>query len=309
MGKLFVRRLAGTLVTLAVISLVTFIALVSSPGDAASSMLGESASADQLQTVRAEMGLDQPVLARYGSFLWGLIMRGDLGRSLVSHRPVTDMVLERLPYSVVLALAAIALATLVGALLGGAAAMRTGTKWDTLLMGSAALGLALPTFWTSLLLIMFFSLRLHWLPVVGAESWQHLVLPTVTLALPTAAAVARLMRSSLLDVLRSDYVRTAHGKGVTPRQVWHRHVMRNSLIPVVTMLGLYLGHLLGGAFVVETIFGWPGVGRMIVQAIFDRDYPVVMGATLVLASTYILINLVVDIAHGWLDPQSGHAAI
>ncbi len=309
MGKLLVRRLGGTLLTLAVISLVTYAALMTAPGDTASGLIGDSASEAQLQAVRAEMGLDQPLLARYGSFLSSLLLRGDLGRSLVSHRPVTELVLERLPYSVVLALAAVALAALVGTLLGCAAAVRSGTKWDTLLMGGAAIGLALPTFWTSLLLIMFFALRLHWFPVVGAESWQHLVLPTVTLAAPTAAAVARLMRSSLLDVLRSDYVRTAHAKGVSPRQVWHLHVVRNSLIPVVTMLGLYLGHLLGGAFVVETIFGWPGVGRMIVQGIFDRDYPVVMGATLILASLYIVTNLVVDVAHGWLDPHSGHAAI
>jgi peptide/nickel transport system permease protein len=309
MGKVLARRLAGTLVTLAVISLVTFVALMSTPGDTASALVGETASAEQLQAVRAEMGLDQPLIVRYGSFLANLLLRGDLGRSLISRRPVTELILERLPYTLVLAIAAIALAAILGGLVGGAAAARAGTGWDTLLMSGAALSLALPTFWSALLFIMFFALYLHWLPVVGAESWQHLVLPTITLALPTAAAVARLMRSSLLDVSKSDYVRTAHAKGLSPRQVWHGHVVRNSLIPVVTMLGLSLGYLIGGAFVVETIFGWPGVGRMIVQAIFDRDYPVVMGATLVLAAMYIGINLLVDLAHGWLDPQSGHAAI
>jgi ABC-type dipeptide/oligopeptide/nickel transport system permease component len=309
MGRVLARRFAGTLVTLVVISLVTFVALMSTPGDTASALVGESASAAQLQTVRAELGLDQPLLVRYGAFLANLTLRGDLGRSLISNRPVAELVLERLPYTLVLAFAAISLAALIGALLGGAAAIRSGSVWDTLLMSGAALGLALPTFWSALLLIMLFALRLHWLPVVGAESWQHLVLPTVTLALPTAAAVARLMRSSLLDVLGADYVRTAHAKGLVPRQVLHRHVVRNSLIPVVTVLGLHLGHLIGGAFVVETIFGWPGLGRMIVQSIFDRDYPVVMGATLVIAAMYICINLLVDLAHGWLDPQIGHAAV
>lgn len=309
MGRVLARRLGGTLVTLIVISLVTFVALMSTPGDTASALVGESASAAQLQAVRAELGLDQPLLVRYGTFLASLVVRGDLGRSLISNRPVSELVFERLPYTLVLALAAISLAALIGALLGGAAAIRSGTVWDTLLMSGAALGLALPTFWSALLLMMLLALRLHWLPVVGAESWQHLVLPTITLALPTAAAVARLMRSSVLDVLGADYCRTAHAKGLTPRQVLHRHVVRNSLIPVVTVLGLHLGYLIGGAFVVETIFGWPGVGRMIVQAIFDRDYPVVMGATLVIAALYIGINLLVDLTHGWLDPQIGHAAV
>ncbi len=309
MGLVLARRLAGTLVTLIVISLVTFVALLSTPGDTASALVGENASEAQLQAVRAELGLDQPLLVRYGSFLANLVLRGDLGRSFISNRPVTELILERLPYTLLLALAAISLAALIGALLGGAAAIRSGTVWDTLLMSGAALGLGLPTFWSALLLMMLFALRLHWLPVVGAESWQHLVLPTITLALPTAAAVARLMRSSMLDVLGADYVRTARAKGLTSRQVLHHHVVRNSLIPVVTVLGLHLGHLIGGAFVVETIFGWPGVGRMIVLAIFDRDYPVVMGATLVVAALYICINLLVDLAHGWLDPQIGHAAV
>ncbi len=309
MGRVLARRLGGTLVTLIVISLVTFVALMSAPGDTASALVGENASAAQLEAVRAELGLDQPLLIQYGSFLANLTLRGDLGRSHMSNRPVSELVLERLPYTLLLALAAILLAALIGPLLGGAAAIRSGTVWDTLLMTGAALGLALPTFWSALLLIMLFALRLHWLPVVGAESWQHLILPTITLALPTAAAVARLMRSSVLDVLGADYVRTAHAKGLTPRRVLHLHVVRNSLIPVVTVLGLHLGYLIGGAFVVETIFGWPGVGRLIVQAIFDRDYPVVMGATLVIAALYISINLLVDLAHGWLDPQIGHAAV
>jgi peptide/nickel transport system permease protein len=309
MGRVLIRRLAGTLATLIVISLITFLALMSTPGDTASALVGENASEAQVQAVRVELGLDQPLLVRYGSFLANLTLRGDLGRSLISNRPVTELILERLPYTLVLALAAITLAALIGALLGGAAAIRSGTVWDTLLMIGAALGLALPTFWSALLLMMLFALRLHWLPVVGAESWQHLVLPTITLALPTAATVARLTRSSVLDVLGADYVRTAHAKGLLPRQVLHRHVVRNSLIPAMTMLGLHLGYLIGGAFVVETIFGWPGVGRLIVQAIFDRDYPVVMGATLVIAALYISITLFVDLAHGWLDPQIGHAAV
>ena len=309
MVKHLARRLVGTLVTLLVVSLITFVALMATPGDAASAMIGESASSAQLQALRAELGLDQPLPVRYGAFLANLVLRGDLGRSLVSNREVSALLLERLPYTFALALSAIALAAALGTTIGTAAAVRAGAKLDTALMGGAALGLAVPTFWSALLLMMLFSLRLRWLPVVGAESWQHLVLPVITLALPTAAIIARLVRSSLLDVLGADYVRTAYAKGLAPRRVLVRHMLRNSLIPVVTVLGLHLGHLLGGAFVVETIFGWPGLGRLTVQAIFDRDYPVVLGATLTVAVIYLAINFLVDLGQGWLDPQVAHEAI
>jgi ABC-type dipeptide/oligopeptide/nickel transport system permease component len=165
------------------------------------------------------------------------------------------------------------------------------------------MGLAVPTFWSALLLMMLFALRLHWLPVVGAGSPKHLVLPALTLILPTTAVVARLMRSSVLENLSADYVLTAHAKGAMPRRVMTHHVLRNSLIPLVTLLGLYLGRLLGGAFIVETIFGWPGLGRLTVQAIFDRDQPVVLGAALTMAMIFLLINFLVDLAHAWLDPR------
>ncbi len=309
MAHVLVRRLGGAALTLLVVSLITFVALESTPGDAASGMVGDSASAAQLQTLRAQLGLDRPVLARYGTFLYDLVLRGDLGHSLVSDKPVAGLLAERLPYTVLLALVATALAALVGVLVGIAAATRAGTWLDTLFMGGAALGLAVPTVWIALLLMMLFSVRLHWLPVVGASTPAHLILPAVVLALPTAAGLARLMRSSLLDVLGSDYIRTAHSKGLTHRQVLSRHIVRNSLIPVITTLGLHLGYLLSGAFVVETIFGWPGLGRLAVQAIFDRDYPVVVGATLLVAVIYILINLAVDLAHGWLDPQVAQQAL
>ncbi|MCL4487271.1 MAG: ABC transporter permease [Chloroflexi bacterium] len=309
MARHLARRVAGTILSLLVVSLITYIALMAVPGDAASAMAGESASTEQLQTLRTELGLDQPLPVRYGTFLANLLLRGDLGRSFVSNKPVSDLLLERLPYTFILALAAITLATALGILVGVGAALRAGTLSDTLLMGSAALGLAVPTFWSALVFMMLFSLQLHWLPVVGADSWRHLILPALTLALPTAAVIARLVRSSLLDTFGADYVRTAYAKGLSARRVLTRHVLRNSLIPVVTVLGLHLGYLLGGAFVVETIFGWPGLGRLAVQAIFDRDYPVILGATLTVALIYLTINLVVDVAQGWLDPQVAHEAV
>lgn len=309
MARQIVRRLLGALATLIVVSLVTFAALESTPGDTASALVGDSASPAQLQTLRAQIGLDQPLPVRFSAFLGNLVFRGDLGRSLISNRPVSELLLERLPYTFALALIAAALATIIGMLVGAAAAIRAGSMLDTFLMSGAALGLAIPTFWSALLLMLVFSVKLRWLPVVGAGDWRHLILPAITLTLPTTAAIARMMRSSLLDALRSDYVRTAHSKGLAPNQVMTRHVVCNSLISVITLLGLHLGHLLGGAFIVETIFGWPGLGRLTVQAIFDRDYPVVLGTTLTVAVVFIVINFLVDVAHGWLDPQVAHEAL
>lgn len=309
MTRHLLRRLSGTILVLLAVSFLIFIALASIPGDAAEAMVGESASAEQLQALRQSLGLDLPLMVRYEHFLTDLILRGDLGRSLVSERPVSRLLLERLPYTVALALSAMSLALLVGVTAGTLAALRRGSLADFAIMSGTTLGLAVPTFWSALLLIMLFSLKLHWLPVVGAGSVKHLVLPALTLALPTAAMVARLMRASLLDVLDADYVRTAHSKGLLGRTVLVGHVMRNSLIPLVTVLGLHLGHLLGGAFVVETIFGWPGLGRLTVLAIFDRDYPVVMGAALLVAAFYLVINFVVDVAQGWLDPRVAYEAI
>lgn len=303
-----IRRALGALATLLAVSLVTFFALEAVPGDAASALAGENASTEQVQAVRAELGLDQPVDARYAEFL-GRLMHGDLGHSLVNNRAVVDLLLERLLCTLILAFGATMIACLVGLPVGIAAAARVGSRFDTLLMSGAALGLAIPTFLGALVLMMVFAVRLRWLPLLGVESAQGYILPTLALALPMVAAFARLMRSSLLDVLRSDYVRTAHAKGLTPQRVMTHHVVRTSLLPVVTMLGLHLGHLLGGAFIVETIFALPGLGRLTVQAIFDRDNPVVIGATLALACVYVLINLAVDVAHGRLDPQVAGGAI
>jgi ABC-type dipeptide/oligopeptide/nickel transport system permease component len=309
MSVYLARRLIGALLALLSISLVVFVALSVAPGDAALALAGDSASAAQLQELRSQLGLDRPLLIRYVSFLGNAILRGDLGSSLVSSRPVAELVFGRLPYTVALALSAVALATLAGCVVGAIAALRAATVVDTTLMSGAALAMAVPTFWSGLLLIMVFSLQLRWLPVTGAETPKHLILPAITLALPTAAAVARLTRAGLLEVLAADYVRTAHAKGLTPRRVLGHHVLRNGALPVVAVLGLQLGHLLGGAFIVESLFGWPGLGRLTVQAIFDRDYPVVMGATLVAAGMFLVVTLLVDLAHGWLDPQVASGAL
>jgi peptide/nickel transport system permease protein len=291
MARHLLRRLGGTLLVLLVVSFVTFVALDVTPGDAAEAMVGDSASQEQLDALRQEMGLDASLLSRYRSFVTGLLIHGDLGQSLVSRRDVSTLLAERLPGTLLLAFTATALATIVGVAIGIAAAVRAGSYVDTAIMGGTALGLAVPSFWSALLLMMLFALRLHWL------------------ALPTAAVVARLMRSSILEELNADYVRTAHAKGATSRRVMSHHVMRNSLIPLVTLLGLYLGRLLGGAFIVETIFGWPGLGRLTVQAIFDRDQPVLIGAALTVAAMYLIINFLVDLAHSWLDPRVAYETL
>ncbi len=309
MTQHLLRRLGGTLLALLAVSFVVFAALDVTPGDAATGMVGDSASQEQLDALRREMGLDLPLLPRYLNFLSGLGGQGSLGRSFASGREVTDLLLERLPYTLLLALTTIGLATGLGLAVGTLAASRAGGYLDASIMGLTALGLAVPTFWSALLLMLLFALRLDWLPVVGAGGPEHLVLPTVTLALPTTAVLARMVRASILDEMGAPYVRTARAKGASPRRVLIRHVLRNSLIPLITLLGLHLGHLLGGAFVVETIFGWPGLGRLAVQAVFDRDQPLVLGTALMVAAIYLLINLIVDLLHAWLDPRVAHESI
>lgn len=238
-----------------------------------------------------------------------MVTRGDLGSSLVSDRPVADVVRERLPATLSLAGVAILLATVLGIGLGLLASAHGGSRLDLLVVSGSVLALALPPYLLALLLIQFFALRLNWLPVLGSGTLLHLIMPAVTLALPATAVVARLIRANMLETGRSDFVRTARAKGLSQPLVLLRHVLPNSLIPALVVLGLDLGHLVGGAFVVETIFAWPGLGRLTVQAIFERDTPVVMGAVLVVAPLCLLVNLAVDLLHGALDPRLRHEAL
>lgn len=303
MARYLAQRLASGVIVLLFTGLVTFVLLDQTPGDAAQTLAGESATAEQMAALRAELGLDQPVLVRYGRFVYRAVAQGDLGRSLISSRPVTTLVASRFGRTLALAAVTMALALILGGAAGALAAVRAGGALDLALMSAAALGLAVPTFWAALMLMLVFAVRLGWLPVVGAGSPAHLILPAVSLSLPTTAIVARLVRATLLDVRGADFVRTARGKGVAPVDVWRRHVLPNSLIPVLTIVGLHVGHLLGGAFVIESIFGWPGLGRLLVQAVYDRDYPVILGAVLLMCIIYQILNLAVDIAHVALDPR------
>jgi ABC-type dipeptide/oligopeptide/nickel transport system permease component len=303
MLRFLANRVLGAALVMLAVSFITFVLVDLAPGDAADLLAGDVATAEERAALRSALGLDDPLPARYARYLGGAVLHGDLGRSMISGRPVAGLVADRFGYTLVLALAATALAVSVGGLAGAAAAARPGGLFDSVVMALITLGQAVPTFWAALLLTLVFGLYLDWLPVAGASTPAHLVLPAVALALPAAAVVARLVRSSLLDVAGADFVRTARAKGLGPAGVWGRHLLPNSLVPVMTLTGLYLAQMLGGAFVVESMFAWPGVGRLLVQAVFDRDLPVVMGAVLLCALVVQAISLLIDLAHGVLDPR------
>jgi ABC-type dipeptide/oligopeptide/nickel transport system permease component len=305
----FCKRVMGAVIVLVVVSFLTFGMLELAPGDAALTVAGDGASAEQLAAVRHQMGLDASMPVRYLRFMEGVVTRGDLGKSLISGRGVAGLLAERFLLTVELALLATLGALALGLAAGLVAAARPGGHLDFAFMAITGLGISLPVYWVALLLMLIFALWLHWLPAVGAGRPAHLVLPAITLALPTAAAVARLVRASVLDVKHADYVRTATAKGLPAAALWRRHIVRNGLIPVVTMLGLQLGHLLGGTFIVETLFAWPGLGRLVVQAVFDRDFPVLVGGVLLIAVIYQCLNLAADLALAWLDPRVGHEAL
>ena len=296
------RRLGAVVPVLLAVSVLVFLMSHLTPGDPATIMLGENASGADVERLRHQLGLDRPLPVQYGRYLAG-VLHGDLGRSIRSGRPVTLEIWDRFPPTLQLTLAAMAIAAVTGILLGAlAATSRTGAA-DALLMGSSLLGISMPSFWLGLLLILFFGLLLHWLPIAGEGDWRALVLPAVTLGAQAAAVLARLTRASLLDVLPSDFVRTARAKGLAGARVLFRHALRNALIPVVTVMGLQFGALLGGAVIVESVFARSGLGRFAVAAVQSRDFPVIQGIVLFAAAVYALVNLSVDVAYLALDPR------
>src|SRR5579864_2755641 len=297
------ERALHTVPVLVGISIITFLMLHLVPGDPVLLFAGDKPmTEEQAAAIRHQLGLDRPLLVQYEDYA-GHLLRGDLGRALRSQRPVRDSILEVLPATVQLTLAALALATALGLALGIAAARAHRTWLDTAAMGVAILGVSMPVFDSSLLLLLFFSFTLGWLPATGEGGLDHLILPATALALVSSAVLARLVRSGMLGVLRQDYIVTARAKGLSRALVVRRHALRNALIPVITMLGLQLGALLGGAVVTETIFSRPGLGRLAVDAILNRDFPLVQGTVLVAAVVYVLVNLLVDIAYAAVDPR------
>jgi peptide/nickel transport system permease protein len=297
------RRVMLAVPTIALTSVVVFLMLFFIPGDPASIYIGEqTATPERMAQIRHVMGLDRPVYVQYGEFAWRGV-HGDLGRSLQTSRPVTEEIMSRLPDTVELAVAAMVVGVVLGAGLGLLSALRRNSVVDTLSMMVALFGVSVPVFWLALLLIMLFSLRLGWLPATSEPGVRGLVLPAVSLALLSAATLARLMRSSMLEVLQLDYLTTARAKGVRGAGVVFRHALPNAIIPVITAMGLQFGSLLSGAVITETVFARPGLGKLVVDSIQNKDLPTVQGVILVLALIYTAMNLIVDLSYAFIDPR------
>lgn len=309
MRDLLLSRLISLGLSLAAATLVIFAVVALVPGDPASYMLGTGAQPDTLAALRHQMGLDLPWPLRYLRWLGG-ILTGDLGISLAYKTPVAGMILERLQVSLPLALLALVLALALALPIGMAAAARAGRPADTVLMGGVQIGIALPNFWFAMLLVLVFAVNLRWLPAGGFPGWgspvaalKALILPALALALPQAAVLARTLRSALVEILGQDYIRTARAKGLSRSQALRRHGLRNALIPVLTILGMQFSFLLAGAIIIENVFYLPGLGRLIFQAIGQRDLVLVQGAVLVLVAATILIAFAVDLAYAVIDPR------
>ena len=296
-----VYRIARALLTLWLVVTSVFVVLRLS-GDPAQTMLGPDAPAAALDAFRENYGLDNSIVRQYLEYI-GQLLQGNLGESMHYGRPVTELFMLRLPATLELASVALAIALIVGIPAGIIAAMKRNTIVDRLAMFGAFVGQSAPNFFVGILLIFFLSLKLKWLPSSGRGDWQHLVMPALTLATGLLAGLARMTRSSVLEVVHADYVRTARAKGLGRQQVMRWHILRNAALPVVTMFGLWISGAIGGAAVTETVFAWPGVGRLIVEAVTDRDFPVVQSLVLFIAMSVILVNLLVDVAYAWLDPR------
>lgn len=306
MGRYVFNRLIQLLPVLWLISVIVFAVMHVLPGDPAELMLqgaeGGATTPRRLAEIRQEMGLDDPLLVQYGRFL-GNALLGDLGTSIRFRTPVVGLILERFWYTLELALSGLAIALLLGVPLGMIAAVRQNSWADAGAMSLAYVGASMPVYWLGLILILLFSFTLNWLPPAGADDWRSLVMPAFTLGFVSAGLISRLVRSSMIEVLNEDYIRTSRAKGLTERLVLWRHGLKNALIPVITMVGLQFGAMLAGAVVTETVFSRPGVGRLVVSAILSKDYPLVQGCILFLAVVYLLVNLLVDVAYAWLDPR------
>jgi len=310
MARYLIRRVCELVPSLLLATVLVFLIINASPGDPVKMKLGTEATPEQIEAERAKLGLDRPLPVRYAIWLRDVV-RLDLGRSFINRQEVWSLIRQRFPATLELALLAMAVAVLVGVPLGAVAALNQNGKVDSFVTGFNALGLSVPVFWLGLLLIMFFSVHLGWLPPSGRgdltahpwEAWKNLAMPVVCLAFYSCSVFARFVRSALIDALGSDYVRTARAKGLTEGAVLFRHVLRNALIPIVTVMGISFGQLLGGAVITESVFSWPGMGRLLVSGIMNKDYSVVQGVLLITVTLFMLVTLCVDILYAYLDPR------
>lgn len=304
------RRLGSMLATMLVVGVVVFFIVHSVPGDVTSALLGQEASLEQIEALRQRLNLDQPLPAQFAAWFGG-VLTGDLGTSHYMRVPVVDVIAQRIEPTGMLALLATLVAVLLGLGLGVIAAVRHNTAADYVVMLVAMLGLSLPTFWLGLLMIMLFAVNLQWLPAAGyvslsqspIDTFRYLAMPAISLGFSQAAVIARMTRASMLDTLREDYVRTARSKGLPERRVVVRHALRNALMPILTVIGLSIATMAGGVVVTETVFNIPGAGRLVIESVQRRDYPVIQGAVIAVAFVYALVNLLVDLSYLALDPR------
>jgi glutathione transport system permease protein len=302
MAKYFIHRLLGILPVLLLISLLVFGFVHLLPGDPARLVAGQDATQHDIAVVRAALGLDRPLWEQYVTYVWN-VLHGDFGISLKTRRPVSEEIGERFFPTFWLTIISMVWATLFGLIIGVSSAVRRGRWQDHGGMLVAVSGISLPSFWLGLLLIDWFSVRLGWFPTSGYGTLAHFVLPSITLGVGVAAVMARFTRSSFIEIAREDYIRTARAKGTFERLVVWKHVLRNALIPIITMVGLQFGFLLGGSIVVETVFAWPGLGRLLVDSVSFRDYPVIQAEILLFSLEFILINLIVDVLYALVNPE------
>ncbi|WP_333893548.1 glutathione ABC transporter permease GsiC [Atlantibacter subterraneus] len=296
-----VKRLLGLIPTLFIVAVLVFLFVHLLPGDPARLIAGPEADVQVIEMVRSQLGLDKPLWSQFLSYM-GNVLQGDFGTSLVSRRPVSEEIASRFMPTLWLTIASMVWAVLFGLAAGVIAAVWRNRWPDRLSMTLAVSGISFPAFALGMLLMQVFSVELGWLPTVGADSWQHYILPSITLGAAVSAVMARFTRASFVDVLGEDYIRTARAKGVTERWVVMKHALRNAMIPVVTMMGLQFGFLLGGSIVVEKVFNWPGLGRLLVDSVEMRDYPVIQAEVLLFSLEFILINLVVDVLYAAINP-------
>ena len=303
MIKYIIRRTVVAVPLILAIATIVFVMLrVALPGDPAKIMAGDRASPELIEQIRENLGLDRPVPEQYVIFLRNAV-QGDLGRSVKFREPVLGVIAKAFPFTATLTLLSVGAGTVLGIIVGIITAVKRGTWIDHLSIVLVVFFYSIPTFWLGLMLILIFAVALRWLPVQGTGTWQHFVMPVVTLGIGQAALIARLTRSSMIEILSAHYIQTARAKGLRERWVILRHALKNTLIPVITVVGLSIGGLLGGAVITESIFGLPGVGRLAIEAIHNRDYPMIQGTVLLVATAFVFVNLVVDVIYVYIDPR------
>jgi len=302
MHKYVLKRLLLLIPVMIGVTFIVFGIMHLTPGSPAKIKLGEMAKPEQIEALEKEMGLDKPFIVQYVRYMKGAI-KGDFGRSYLSNRPVFNEVLQRFPATLKLAIASMVIAVVIGIPVGIISATKQYSALDSITMVLALIGVSMPVFWLGLMLILLFSVTLGWLPSSGASTFQHLILPSITLGLSSTAIITRMTRSSMLEVIRQDYIRTARAKGVSERVVINKHALRNALIPVITVIGLQFGSLLGGAVLTESVFSWPGVGKLMIDAIKKQDRPVVLACIIFISITFSVVNLAVDILYAFIDPR------